>query len=35
MITLYAALIKKIAKLKRAVARGEILRKPLWIEKLF
>lgn len=35
MITLYAAFVEKIAKLKRAVAGGEILRKPLQIEKSF
>lgn len=35
MITLYAALVEKIAELERAVAGGEILRKPLHIRELF
>lgn len=35
IITLYAALVEEIVKLKRAVARCEILREPLQIEKSF
>lgn len=33
MITLYAAFIEEVAKLKGAIAGGEILRKPLQIKK--
>lgn len=33
MITLYTAFVEKIAELKRAVAGGEVLRKPLRINK--